>query len=89
MTSPPYYDLERYAHNPWYKDDDEMDEQFYFPLFDTLRNHLQPSGWIVLSINEKLFTRVFSILYGQPHVKFPLASHKRTAYTEWVYAWQK
>lgn len=89
MTSPPYYDLERYAHNKWYKNDDEMDDQFYFPLFDTLRNHLQPGGWIVLSINQKLFDRVFNILYGPPHVIFPLVAHKRKSYIEYIYAWQK
>ena len=89
MTSPPYYDLERYAHNKWYKNDDEMDDQFYFPLFDTLRNHLKPGGWIVLSINQKLFDRVFNILYGPPHVIFPLVAHKRKSYIEYIYAWQK
>jgi 16S rRNA G966 N2-methylase RsmD len=89
MTSPPYYDLERYAHNMWFKNDDDMDDQFYFPLFDTLRNHLQPGGWIVLSINQKLFDRVFNILYGPPHIIFPLVAHKRKSYIEYIYAWQK
>lgn len=89
MTSPPYYDLENYAHNKWYSSDDEMDDQFYFPLFDMVRNHLQVGGWIVLSINEKLFNRVFDILYGPPHVRIPLPAYKRSAYTEWLYAWQK
>lgn len=93
MTSPPYYDLERYAHNKCYKNEDEMDQQFYFPLFDALRNRLERGGWIVLSINQKLFDRVFNILYGTPHVTFPLAAYKRTShdtpYGELVYAWQK
>ena len=89
MTSPPYYDVERYAHNKWYKNDDEMDDQFYFPLFDTLRNHLRVGGWIVLSINQKLFDRVFNILYGPPHIIFPLVAHKRKSYIEYIYAWQK
>jgi len=95
MTSPPYYDLERYAHNKWFKNDDEMDDQFYFPLFDTLRNHLQPGGWIILSINQKLFDRVFNILFGPPHVTFTLAMRGRCKegssprYSEQIYAWQK
>jgi tRNA G10 N-methylase Trm11 len=91
MTSPPYYDLERYAHNKWFSSDDEMDDQFYFPLFSTLQAHLAPRGWIILSINEKLYRRVFSILYGPPHEVIPLLSYKRVAadYNEYIYAWQK
>ena len=90
MTSPPYYDLERYAHNRWFKSDDEMDDQFYFPLFSTLQANLAPGGWIVLSINEKLYRRVFSILYGPPHETILLTSYKRAAdYNEYIYAWQK
>jgi len=90
MTSPPYYDLERYAHNRRFKSDDEMDECFYFPLFTALQAHLAPGGWIVLSINEKLYRRVFSILYGPPHETVPMTSYKRAAdYNEYIYAWQK
>lgn len=90
MTSPPYYDLERYANNRCFKSDDEMDDQFYFPLFAMLQARLAPGGWIVLSINEKLYRRVFSILYGPPHETIPLVSYKRAAdYNEYIYAWQK
>lgn len=90
MTSPPYYDLERYEYVRTYMNDDEWDNEFYFPLFERLAKHLQPCGWIVLSINEKLFNRVFSILFGPPHVKIPMTTYKRTAsYVEWIYAWQK
>ena len=90
MTSPPYYDLERYAHNRRFKSDDEMDDQFYFPLFSKLQHRLAPGGWIVLSINEKLYRRVFNILYGPPHETIPLTSYKRaTDYNEYIYAWQK
>lgn len=88
-TSPPYYDLERYECAPHYKSDDEWDAEFYFPLFERAVAALQLGGWIVLSINEKLYTRVFSIMFGEPHVKIPLSMHKRTAYSEWIYAWQK
>jgi hypothetical protein len=90
MTSPPYYALERYANNQMFKSDDEMDDRFYFPLFATLQAHLAPGGWIILSINEKLYRRVFSILYGPPHETIPLTSYKRAAdYNEYIYAWQK
>lgn len=90
MTSPPYYQIERYECAQTYASDDEMDEHFYFPLFDALATHLAPGGWIVLSINQKLLDRVFSILFGPPHIVFPLTTHKRTnGYAESIYAWQK
>lgn len=89
MTSPPYYNLERYPHNCAFTTDDDMDDRFYFPLFYALMDHLQPGGWMVLSINDKLLQRVFEVLYGPPHVTFPLVAYKRKTYTENVYAWQK
>lgn len=89
MTSPPYYNLERYPHGGEFTTDDDMDDRFYFPLFYALMDNLQPGGWIVLSINEKLLQRVFEVLYGPPHVTFPLIAYKRKAYAENIYAWQK
>ena len=89
MTSPPYYNLERYPHNCEFTTDDDMDDRFYFPLFYALMDHLQPGGWMVLSINEKLLHRVFEVLYGPPHVTFPLTAYKRKTYAENIYAWQK
>lgn len=89
MTSPPYYNLERYPHNCAFTTDDDMDDRFYFPLFYALMDNLQPGGWIVLSINEKLLHRVFEVLYGPPHVTFPLVAYKRKTYAENIYAWQK
>jgi hypothetical protein len=89
MTSPPYYNLERYPHNCAFTTDDDMDDRFYFPLFYALMDHLQPGGWMVLSINDKLLHRVFEVLYGPPHVTFPLVTYKRKAYAENIYAWQK
>jgi len=90
MTSPPYYDLERYECAPHYPSNNEMDEHFYFPLFDALATHLNPNGWIVLSINQKLLDRVFSILFGPPHIVIPLPAYQRTnGYSESIYAWQK
>jgi tRNA G10 N-methylase Trm11 len=89
MTSPPYYNLERYPNNCAFTTDDDMDDRFYFPLFYAAMDYLQPGGWIVLSINEKLLHRVFEVLYGPPHVTFPLTAYKRKAYSENIYAWQK
>jgi len=90
FTSPPYYNLERYEFATHYMSDDEWDEKFYFPLFERLAKHLQPGGWIVLSINEKLYNRIFRILFGPPHIRLPMTMYKRVAsYIEWIYAWQK
>lgn len=89
FTSPPYYDLEQYECGKHYANDDAWDAEFYFPLFERVSAALQPGGWIVLSINEKLFTRVFNVLFGEPHVKLPLTMRSRASYAEWIYAWQK
>jgi 16S rRNA G966 N2-methylase RsmD len=91
MTSPPYYGLECYDHAAaTYEDDDEWDAKFYYPLFKRVAEALQPGGWMVLSINQKLYDRVFYPLFGEPAVRIPLAAHRRaTAYAEWVYAWRK
>ena len=35
FTSPPYYFIEKYSHNESYASKDEMDQQFYIPVFST------------------------------------------------------
>ena len=47
FTSPPYYSLEKYAHNPNYESKKDMDDKFYKPLFYMTYNGLQNGNFCV------------------------------------------
>jgi 16S rRNA G966 N2-methylase RsmD len=59
FTSPPYYFIEKYNHNKAYNNSkDEMDEQFYVPLFSNTYLHLLTGGCMALNVNRDLYERV-------------------------------
>lgn len=95
FTSPPYYNLELYEHNAVHKTKDAWDELFYKPLFTKVWKHLQPGGKMILNINDILYSRVFSILFGAAQDRIELSKRQRSngkndnKYIESMYVWQK
>lgn len=95
FTSPPYYNLEIYEHNAAHKTKDAWDELFYKPLFTKVWKHLQPGGKMILNINDILYSRVFSILFGAAQDRIELSKRQRSngkndnKYIESMYVWVK
>lgn len=97
FTSPPYYNIERYEHNPLYKTKDDWDRDFYIPLFTKVFEHLQLGGHMILNINNELYDRVFSVIFGEPFRVIPLEKKARPniakpdakIYNENIYVWRK
>ena len=95
FTSPPYYNLEIYEHNAAHKTKDAWDELFYKPLFTKVWKHLQPGGKMILNINDILYSRVFSILFGAAQDRIELSKRQRSngkndnKYIESMYVWNK
>ena len=90
FSSPPYYSLEKYPHNISYKSKNEMNEQFYMPLFANSYKHLQPGGHFIINVCKEVYQNVLQKMLGDAHESFPLKKFKRqNDYTETVYVWHK
>ena len=104
FTSPPYYDLEMYSHQPKIftgtEEDKEkkkknsfktqMNENFYKPLFQKTYEHLEPGGIYALNINQEIYETVCIPLWGEAQEKIPLKKSKRqNNYSEYIYTFWK
>jgi hypothetical protein len=90
FSSPPYYFIEKYAHNIAYSSKDDMDERFYKPVFSKTYNGLQKGGHYIINVCKEVYDRVLKDLLGEAHETFPLKKSKRqNDYTEMVYVWRK
>jgi 16S rRNA G966 N2-methylase RsmD len=90
FSSPPYYFIEKYAHNVAYSSKADMDEKFYKPAFSKTYNGLQKGGHYIINVCREVYDRVLKDLLGEAHETFPLKKSKRqNDYTEMVYVWRK
>jgi len=91
FTSPPYYFIEKYNHNKVYNNSkDEMDEQFYVPLFSNTFLHLLPGGCMALNVNREIYERVCIRLFGPAQQTMSCKKSKRqNDYREMIYIWMK
>jgi len=91
FTSPPYYFIEKYKHNKSYNNSkDEMDQQFYVPLFSQTYLHLLPGGCMALNVNREIYERVCVRLFGPAHETMNCKKSKRqNDYREMIYIWKK
>jgi tRNA1(Val) A37 N6-methylase TrmN6 len=90
FSSPPYYFIEKYAHNVAYSSKADMDERFYKPAFSKTYNGLQKGGYYIINVCKEVYDRVLKDLLGEAHETFPLKKSKRqNDYTEMVYVWRK
>jgi len=91
FTSPPYYFIEKYNHNKAYNNSkDEMDEQFYVPLFSNTYLHLLTGGCMALNVNREIYERVCIRLFGSAQQTMSCKKSKRqNDYREMIYIWIK
>lgn len=91
FTSPPYYFIEKYNNNKSYGGSkDEMDEQFYVPLFSNTFLYLLPGGYMALNVNREIYQRVCVRLFGPAHEIMNCKKSKRqNDYREMIYIWKK
>jgi DNA modification methylase len=90
FSSPPYYFIEKYTGNLSYSSKNDMDEQFYKPVFSKTYNGLQKGGHYIINVCNEVYDRVLKDLLGEAHETFPLKKSKRqNNYTEMVYVWRK
>jgi hypothetical protein len=88
LTSPPYYFLEKYANNEFYKDKEDMNERFYKPMILGSFRHLKAGGHYCINVNQELYTKVFVPILGVAQQSIPLKKSKRqNDYGENIYVW--
>jgi 16S rRNA G966 N2-methylase RsmD len=55
FTSPPYYAIEKYAHNATYVSKKDMNDKFYKPLFQLTYNGLQHGGHYIINVCKEVY----------------------------------
>ena len=90
FTSPPYYFIQKYANNEIYGTKEEMNERFYFPLFQKTFQYLQPNGIYAINVCKEVYINVLQPLFGEAEECFPYKKSKRqNNHEEMVYVWRK
>jgi len=87
FTSPPYYNIEQYAHQP--KRSVEQWDDFYCTIFNRLWDNLANEGIMAINVNNKIFTKILLPIFGEPNFEFKLKKKQKGTYVESVYIWIK
>jgi len=97
FTSPPYYiktkPTEAYKNMPHYKDRDEFNDKFLFPVVRNTYNNLQSGGTYALNVPMDMYDDLLPVL-GKASSKILLPKVKRAGsgeggYKEYIYFWKK
>jgi hypothetical protein len=98
FTSPPYYNLERYENMPIYKDKQEFNEKFLYPVIINSYKHMK-KGHYILNIPKNMYEDIINnnILKKADEI-IPLHISNRNIkkkelsesdYSENIYVWKK
>jgi len=94
LTSPPYYDLEKYrvVKNKMFKTKEDWNETFYKPLIFKTYQHLKKGGNYCLNVPDNIYEECCKPVLGQCTKKIPLKKGERNIggkYKEFIYIWEK
>jgi len=91
LTSPPYYNIERYSGQP-NMDKATWNKDFYEPLFTQTFKYLKTGGHYCLNVPKEVYDNVCIKVLGKADIFIPLYKSKRTKnenYKEFIYVWAK
>lgn len=92
LTSPPYYNIEKYNNTQVWETKEEWNEQFYIPLFTKTMNGLKKGGWYCINIPIEIYENICVPLWGTSDKKIPLNISSRLkdgTYKEYIYCFRK
>lgn len=95
LTSPPYYNLEKYRKNrndKNYETQNEWNEKFYKPIFQKTYDGLQKNGHYCLNVPENIYQEACLPILGKYTSKVALKKGERNLngnYKEYIYIWRK
>ena len=98
FTSPPYFrtskPTETYENMPEYKDREDFNNRFFFPVVTNTYKHLKNGGHYILNIPIDMYDDIKKVI-GKASKKFPLQLASRNdpnadvVYKEFIYIWVK
>lgn len=100
FTSPPYFDekrkaIETYEYMPNYKDKEDFNNKFFFPVVENTYKYLDKNGIYALNIPKYMYIDIKKIL-GKYNKRIKLSITDRHAekvnqkkYEEYIYIWKK
>ena len=90
FCSPPYYKLEKYPNNLFYKTKIEMNKLFYEPLFSKTYAGLKLNGYYIINVCAEVYETVLIKLFGEADFIETLnKSIRAKKYNEFIYCWLK
>jgi hypothetical protein len=93
LTSPPYYDLEKYRGSENAPDTkDKWFETFYKPIYEKTWKGLKSGGHYCLNVPQEIYEHTCIPVLGKCHMQFLLKKKDRkeeTQYKEYIYVWKK
>jgi 16S rRNA G966 N2-methylase RsmD len=90
FTSPPYYFIQKYENNVIYKNKQDMDINFYIPIFTKTYEGLQVGGHYIINVCKEVYDNVLIKLFGEAHEIYSYKKSKRqNNYNEIIYVWVK
>jgi len=95
LTSPPYYDLEKYRGmevDTLYNTKEDWNETFYKPLIKKTYEHLKEGGNYCLNVPDNIYEKCCVPVLGKCKKKLPLKKGERNNggnYKEYIYIWEK
>ena len=91
LTSPPYFNIERYANQP-NRSKEAWIGEFYEPLFTKTFAGMKRGGHYCLNIPDEIYRAVALPLFGRPSHRIEMPKYKRKQseeYKEFIYVWRK
>ena len=89
LTSPPYFNLEKYRDMALYRTKREWMAVFYEPLFRRIFESLCIGGCMGLNVTDELY-RQFVLIFGNCSFRIPMDTRGRNQkYQEYLYVWVK
>ena len=91
LTSPPYYNIEKYTHQPTLTKS-QWNNDFYKPLFARTWEHLKPNGYYCINVPSSIYESLLKNILGDANELIPMSKAKRSQnekYKEYIYVWRK
>lgn len=93
LSSPPYYNKEKYYNMPKYKDFDDFVDSFFKIVIKNSYDGLKKNGWFCINVNEILYKIMKNIIGRKEDIRININlksfNFRSPKYKEYIYCWHK
>lgn len=91
LTSPPYFNRERYEHMPIWRTKRQFKNEFLIPMVRNAFTNLQSGGNMFINVPDQYYPALVEAVGTECNSKHVYRKTKRnsTSYTEYIYQWHK